>query len=101
MDILNRITSLREERNWSEYQLAVKSTLPQSTISSWYRKKMLPSISSLEKICVAFDLTLSQFFAEDTASITPTPEQRELLLEWNKLTPDQKRTLLTFLKTLH
>ena len=57
MDILDKIRKLRLERNWTEYQLAEKSGLPQSTISSWYRKNMQPSVSSLEKICAAFSDT--------------------------------------------
>ena len=65
MDILEKITKLREERHWSEYQLAEKSGLTQSTISSWYRKNTLPSIPSLAKICNAFDISLSQFFLEN------------------------------------
>lgn len=65
MDILKRIVDLRTERNWTEYQLAERSGLTQSTISSWYRKNMLPTIPSLSKICDAFGITLSQFFLED------------------------------------
>ena len=64
IDILEKIRKLRLERNWSEYQLAEKSDLPQSTISSWYRKNQIPTISSLEKICSSFNLTLSQFLIE-------------------------------------
>lgn len=63
MDILKRIVDLRTERNWTEYQLAERSGLTQSTISSWYRKNMLPTIPSLSKICDAFGITLSQFFS--------------------------------------
>ncbi|HCG33115.1 MAG TPA: transcriptional regulator, partial [Ruminococcaceae bacterium] len=33
----------REARGWTEYQLAERSGLPQSTISSWYKKGMTPS----------------------------------------------------------
>ena len=66
-DILSVITTYREERGWTEYQLAERSGLPQSTISSWYRKNMVPTISSLEKICTAFGITLSQLFAEEDA----------------------------------
>lgn len=62
MDVLARIIELRDARGWSEYQLAEKSGMAQSTISSWYRKRMLPTIPSLEKICDAFDITLAQFF---------------------------------------
>ena len=49
MDILEKITKLREARKWTEYMLSEKSGLAQSTISSWYKKNMLPSITSLEK----------------------------------------------------
>lgn len=59
-DILTAITELREQRNWTEYQLAERSGLPQSTISSWFRKGMIPTVPSLEKVCVAFGITLSQ-----------------------------------------
>ena len=48
-DILSTITAYREERGWTEYQLAERSGLPQSTISSWYRKNMVPTVASLEK----------------------------------------------------
>lgn len=37
-DILGIIKKQREARGWSEYQLAERSGLPQSTISSWYKK---------------------------------------------------------------
>ena len=73
MDILKRIVDLRTERNWTEYQLAERSGLTQSTISSWYRKNMLPTIPSLSKICDAFGITLSQFFLEDESKITTSP----------------------------
>ncbi len=98
MDILERIRKLRLERNWTEYQLAEKSGLPQSTISSWYRKNMQPSISSLEKICDAFNVTLSQFFADATA-VELTERQRKILREINRLSKNQQEKLLQFLRS--
>ena len=41
-DILAGIIKLRQVKGWPEYRPAVKSTLPQSTISSWYRKNLVP-----------------------------------------------------------
>ena len=38
MDILEKITKMRLERGWTEYELAERAGLTQSTISSWYRK---------------------------------------------------------------
>ena len=96
-DLLTAITKYREARGWTEYQLAEHSGLPQSTISSWYRKNMVPSVPSLEKICHAFGITLSQLFAEDNVAVTLTVPQQKLLACWAKLSEEQQNALLTFL----
>lgn len=101
MNVLDKIVQLRLERDWSEYQLSEKSGLTQSTISSWYRKNMLPTIPSLSKICDAFGISLSQFFLEDNEStIQITDQQRHLLEYATKLDSEQYDALLKFLKTL-
>lgn len=93
-DILTTITTYREQRGWTEYQLAEESGLPQSTISSWYRKKMIPTVPSLEKICTAFGITLSQLFAEGDEPVSLTASQRKLLENWSKL--DDERQAVVF-----
>lgn len=101
MDVLARIIELRDARGWSEYQLAEKSGMAQSTISSWYRKRMLPTIPSLEKICDAFDITLAQFFIENpNESVTLNEKQLCLLNSCVKLSPEQFDALLHFIDTL-
>ena len=92
-DILATITKYREERNWTEYQLAERSGLPQSTISSWYRKNMIPTIPTLEKICGAFGITLSQLFAEGDAIVSLTASQKKLLDRWTRLSEDQQNAV--------
>lgn len=102
MNVLERIVLLREERHWTEYQLAEHSGLTQSTISSWYRKNMLPSIPSLTKICDAFGITLSQFFLENEEhnTVSLTEYQLELLQAAQKLEPEQYKMLTNFLNSL-
>ena len=101
MNVLERITELRKERHWTEYQLAEKSGLTQSTISSWYRKDMLPSIPSLTKICDAFGITMSQFFLEDDKqTVLLNDRQRSLLDAASKLDLEQYNALMHFLHTL-
>lgn len=92
-DILATITKYREERDWTEYQLAEHSGLPQSTISSWYRKNMIPTIPSLEKICNAFGITLSQLFAEGDTVVSLTASQKKLLDRWSRLSEDQQNAV--------
>jgi len=92
-DILATITKYREERGWSEYQLSERSGLPQSTISSWYRKNMIPTVLSLEKICKAFGITLSQLFAEEDSVVSLTASQKVLLERWSRLSKEQQEAV--------
>jgi transcriptional regulator with XRE-family HTH domain len=96
-DILSAITKYREERGWTEYQLAEHSGLPQSTISSWYRKNMVPTIPSLEKICNAFGITLSQLFAEGDTPVSLTKSQQKLLERWARLSEEQQAVVLALI----
>lgn len=96
-DILSTITKYRENRGWTEYQLAERSGLPQSTISSWYRKDMMPSVPSLDKICRAFGITLSQLFAEDDALVSLTDSQKQLLERWAKLDDEQQAAIFALI----
>ena len=101
INVLERITSLREHKNWTEYQLAERSGLTQSTISSWYRKDILPTISSLERICIAFGISLSQFFKEETDEVVLiNPNQKKLLEVVSKLDDKQYNALLHFLENI-
>lgn len=99
-DILAVITANREARGWTEYQLAEQSGLPQSTISSWYQKNMVPTIPSLEKICGAFHITLSQLFAEQGTPVSLTESQTELLARWAKLDDRQQTVIFELLDIL-
>ena len=96
-EILGAIARHREDRGWSEYQLAEQAGLPQSTISSWYCKNASPTVASLEKICKAFGITLSQLFAEGNESVTLTESQRVLLDRWSRLNTEQQNAVFHLL----
>lgn len=102
MNVLDRIVEFRTAKGWSEYQLAEEAGMTQSTISSWYRRHVTPSISSLERICDAFGISLSQFFMESgTQPVSLTEKQIELIHATNKLSPDQLDSLTTFSETIN
>ena len=100
IDVLARITEYREARGWTEYQLAEKSGLPQSTISSWFRKGMMPTIPSLEKICNAFGITISQLFAREDELVAMTPAQRRLLESWSRLDDEQQAAVFQLIEKM-
>ena len=84
MDTHQRLRQLLAERGWTKYQLSKKSGLSESTLAYIFRRNNTPSIVTLESICRAFGITLSQFFAEGEM-VELTPE-----LKWVNLTPEQK-----------
>ena len=98
-DVLKEIAKLRQSRNWTEYELAKNSGLSQSTISTWYSKNQIPTIQSLEKICKGFGITLSQFFAEGEA-LSLSPEQKDMLDNWNTLNKQQQQIILDLMKNI-
>lgn len=99
-EFLAVITAYREARGWTEYELAERSGLPQSTISSWYRKRMIPTVPSLEKICNAFGITLSQLFAEENTAVSLTDSQRQLLERWSRLSETQQHALFDLMDVM-
>ena len=100
IDILAKIVEYRDARNWSEYQLAEKAGIPQSTINSWYRKNIIPSIASLGKICDALGISVSQLLADENEALVLTADQRVLLEKWTKLSAEQKEALLKLMDTM-
>ena len=99
-DILAEITRLRLNRNWSEYQLAQHSGISQSTISTWYRKNQVPTIQTLEKVCLGFGITLSQFLANDDDAVSLTESQKELLDCWAAFTETQQALFMQLFKNI-
>ena len=100
MDVLKRILDLRLERGWSEYRLSVEAEIPQTTISSWFRKQICPTVPSIEKICKAYNITLAQFFNESSEPVTLTEKQREIVERFSKLDEKQQDALIMFLSSL-
>ena len=100
MDTHERLRQLLNERGWSEYKLAKRCGLSESTVANIFRRNTVPSIATLETICRGFGITMSQFFAEgDMVAITP--ELKELFENWVNLTPEQKKAANQMLKAMN
>ena len=98
--MLSTITAYREERGWTEYQLAERSGLPQTTISSWYCKNVVPTIPSLEKICTAFGITLSQLFSHSGEPVLLTESQHDLMKSWEGMSNEQHSLIFSLIDNM-
>ena len=99
-NVLDQITSLREERGWTTYRLAKLSGIPQSTISTWYRKNLMPPIDKLEIICQTFGISLAEFFNDTDILVSMSEDEKSILKQWSLLTPNQRKAVLNIITLL-
>ena len=100
MNTHDRLRKLVKERGWTEYRLSKECGLSESTLANIFRRNTVPSITTLETICDAFGITLSQFFAEGEM-VELTPELKVLFENWVSLTADQKEAALHMIQALN
>ena len=99
MDILKRIDDLRKERGWSMYRLADEAGITQSTIANMFSRKTLPSISTLQEICQAFNISLSEFFGDSNNELNNN--EFLLLANYRKLSIKNKGIVNTLINMLN
>lgn len=99
MDAQKRIRQLMEKRGWTDYRLAKEAKLSHSTVTNMFNRNNAPTLPTLEAVCRAFGITLTQFFTEDGESQI-TEEQQKLFSIWSTLTDEQKRLLLDLMNTM-
>lgn len=106
IDIMNtkavyaKINSLRVERGWSNYELAKRASISQTAIRHWRDGEALPSLALLDAVCSAFEISLIDFLSDGEEQASLTPEQRELIRLWNKLSSEQKQSILNLMKSM-
>ncbi|MCV6625539.1 MAG: helix-turn-helix domain-containing protein, partial [Cellvibrionaceae bacterium] len=66
-----RLQLLRERNGWSQRELAKRSGVTNSVISTIEQGRVSPSISSLEKILAGFPVSLREFFTFDPDAEAP------------------------------
>lgn len=99
MNVTEKLKELMDERGWSEYKLSKESGLSQSTVRNLFTRNNIPTFQTLEAICQAFGMTLSQFFSDEDA-LGLTQEQKTLLAKWSTISKEQQRILLELMDTM-
>lgn len=77
----------------SQYELAKRAGMTQSSLSTLLNKGNVPRITTLEKVCKGFGITLAQFFAEDEEYPDLSEEQLKVLNTWQKLSVKEKAAI--------
>ena len=97
IEVINkRISQLCKMKGMSYYRLAKVSKLSESVLSSIRRKKNLPSLDTLEKICNAFNITMSEFFNSELFETCQNTKELYLSL-WQELSANDKEKVLIYM----
>ena len=97
-DVNARIKQLCEERNITYYELAKRSDIPYSTLSTMLHKSNQPSLITLRKICDGLGITLSNFFNVENESVSLTEAQNECLSLFNLLSVEEQKLAIAYVK---
>lgn len=100
MNVIERIQEYMKLRGWTEYRLVKETKLPASTLANIFHRGTTPSIPTLEIICDALGISLSQFFS-DSSLVSLTKEQEDLLNRWSTLSQEQKMVLLDLMSKMN
>ncbi len=93
MDIKKRILTLNEQRGWSLYRLAAEAKISASTMTNMFRRGTSPSLETVERICQAYEMSLSEFFSEESQSEWIDREDFIHLKTWHSLDTQKKRAV--------
>lgn len=99
-EIFDKVDSLRSQRGWTLYQLAIKAGVAPTTIYNWRDRLSSPTLSLLDAVCSAFGITVIDFLIDDDKTTVLTDEQKEVLSHWNKLSGEQKKSILNLMKSM-
>lgn len=99
---LQKINQLMDERGWTYYRLAKESGIPYSSLNSLFLKNNQPTISTLEKICSGFHITMAEFFSDETPyraeSYRFSKSELDIIEMFRNLNPSEKKILTAYIR---
>ena len=100
MDIKEKITKIRKQKGWSLSKLATQAGLTTTTVYNWYNdKNATPSRDSIEDVCVAFGVSVAEFYA-DIEMDNLTEKEIRLLELFRKIPEKEQEKALSMLELL-
>ena len=104
MDVGARIAQLRSAYGISQYALWKRSGIAQGALSQYESGAKTPGVDTLERICDALGITLSDFFSidqslTDNGTVLTTVEM-ELIGCYRMMSPSQQQDALLIFRAL-
>jgi transcriptional regulator with XRE-family HTH domain len=98
-EIYSKVDRLRKDKGITIYALSCEAGISHNTLYSWNKRKTMPSLETLEKICDALGTTLSRLMF-NMESKELSEEQKHLMDLWSVLNREQKEAVSSMLKAM-
>lgn len=97
--VFERVDRLRREKNWTVYYLCKEAGLSHSTFNNWRKRKTLPKLEVLSKLCEVLQISLPELlFDLDTLDLST--EQKQILEMFSALNREQKDLVILTMQNL-
>ncbi len=98
--LFDKINSMRLEKGWTLYELAKKSGVSPTVIYHWRDRRSSPTLSLLEAVCSAFDISIIQFLLSEEEFLTLKEEPKEIMKLWYVLSDWQRKSIVDLIKSM-
>ena len=91
---------LCKERGITQYELAKRSQLQESSVRNMFQKGTTPTYRTLSAICGGLGITVPQFFTGSSFLEKLPPEEKELMTIYLKLDEKDRSRLLSYARRI-
>ena len=106
MSIGNKIKKLRQDKNWSQVQLAQKINVNKRFVSAYETNKSIPSAATLQKLSEVFGVSVDYLLSEgeQAKNLASVPITDKSLLEYfeevQRMSDTDQQAVKTILEAL-
>ena len=93
VDIVRKLENIRVNRGLSVYKVTQLAEISQQTYYSWIKDNVMPSMTSLKKVCNVLGVEITDILTDDGDSL----EFETLKSKWNMMTLSQKQSIMSII----
>ena len=93
VDIVRKLENISANRGLSVYKVRPLAEISQQTYYSWIQDNVMPSMTSLKKVCNVLGVEITDILTDDSDSL----EFETLKSKWNMMTLSQKQSIMSII----
>ena len=98
-ELFEKVEKLRQQKGLTFAKFNELAGISHSTLNSWKTRGTYPKIDILDGIACALEVPLTELlFDVDVNNLQP--DEVELLSEWKKLNEEQKKAIITTIRSM-